>query len=163
MRLRLVALEAVTLTLVSFLVLSMTTTEAITLCLLYVSVLVVTRSLFPQRVEKVEMRSAEMESWVTEMLGDETTARPLLPGAARERWYAVARDLRPGVYATWGECAQQVMGVKGAVHKSFTTRKQAEAFFSAQAIGLEAGDIRLRFLGPGDFCNIGTWFWLRLL
>ena len=122
------ALEAVTLTLISFLVLSMTAAEAIMLCLLYVSVLVLTRSIFQQTTQIIKIESPRTGNMAREMPGGGTPQQPLLSGAVRERWYAVARGLRPGIYTTWDECAQQVVGVRGAIHKSFPTREQAEDF-----------------------------------
>ena len=46
----------------------------------------------------------------------------------REKYYAVARSLRPGVYDSWNECAPQVTKVRGVVYKSFSTKEQAEEF-----------------------------------
>ena len=44
------------------------------------------------------------------------------------KYYAVARSLRLGVYDSWNECALQVIGVKGTIYKSFSTKEQAEEF-----------------------------------
>ena len=58
-----VALEAILLILISFLVVSITPTEAVTLCLLYVSVLVITQSFFLPRHQMTEsMRTKARES-----------------------------------------------------------------------------------------------------
>ena len=44
------------------------------------------------------------------------------------RYYAVRVGVNPGIYSTWGECEPMVRGFKGAVHKSFRTRSEAERF-----------------------------------
>ena len=44
------------------------------------------------------------------------------------RYYAVSRGLVPGIYNLWNECPPQVVGVKGAIHKSFATQAQGEEF-----------------------------------
>jgi len=45
---------------------------------------------------------------------------------AKQKFYVVWRGRKPGVYTTWDECRQQVLGYKDAVYKSFPTRKEAE-------------------------------------
>lgn len=44
------------------------------------------------------------------------------------KFYAVARGINPGIYTTWDECARQVVGVRGALHKSFSTIHKAEEY-----------------------------------
>ena len=46
----------------------------------------------------------------------------------RERFYAVAVGLRPGIYRSWAESSKQVNGYKGAVHESFPTLEEAQFF-----------------------------------
>lgn len=46
------------------------------------------------------------------------------------RFYAVRVGRKPGVYETWKECRTQVNGYSGALHKSFSTRREAERFSS---------------------------------
>lgn len=48
------------------------------------------------------------------------------------RYYAVRVGVNPGIYSTWGECEPMVRGFKGAVHKSFRTRSEAERFMRNQ-------------------------------
>jgi ribonuclease HI len=45
-----------------------------------------------------------------------------------QKFYAVHRGVRPGVYTTWEEAKKQVTGTKGPVFKSFPTQAEAEAF-----------------------------------
>ena len=46
------------------------------------------------------------------------------------RWYAVARGVKPRVYATWAEAEQQVKGYKDAQHLSFETEAEASTWFA---------------------------------
>lgn len=49
--------------------------------------------------------------------------------AANRKFYVVWDGLAPGIYDSWEECQQQVIGVKGARFKAFNTIEQAtEAF-----------------------------------
>ena len=50
----------------------------------------------------------------------------------KPKFYGVARGRAPGVYATWDEARAQVDGIKGAVHKSFSTREEAARWVSAR-------------------------------
>ena len=47
-----------------------------------------------------------------------------------ERFYAVRRGYKPGIYKTWAECQQQTAGFKGAVFKCFLSRNEAVAFMN---------------------------------
>ncbi|KAG0561559.1 hypothetical protein KC19_9G073300 [Ceratodon purpureus] len=49
-------------------------------------------------------------------------------GRPIKRYYAVRRGIRPGVYSSWGECAEMVIGFKGAIYKGFETREEAVSF-----------------------------------
>ena len=44
----------------------------------------------------------------------------------RQKYYAVWRGKRPGVYTSWDECKVQVQGVQGAQYKAFDTMQEAE-------------------------------------
>lgn len=49
--------------------------------------------------------------------------------AANRKFYVVWEGLAPGIYDSWEECQQQVIGVKGARFKAFNSIEQAtEAF-----------------------------------
>ncbi|MFH5810214.1 ribonuclease H family protein [Companilactobacillus sp. FL22-1] len=49
-----------------------------------------------------------------------------------QKYYAVRRGKKPGIYLTWAECKAQVDGFSGARYKSFTDRAQAEAFLGGK-------------------------------
>ena len=51
---------------------------------------------------------------------------------AGQKYYAVRVGYKPGVYLSWDACKEQVHGYPGAQYKSFTTRKEAEAFVQPQ-------------------------------
>jgi ribonuclease HI len=41
------------------------------------------------------------------------------------KYYVVWEGKKPGIYKTWGECQQQIMGVEGAKYMSFPNEEQA--------------------------------------
>lgn len=43
-------------------------------------------------------------------------------------YYAVKLGRQPGIYGTWKECQEQVIGFSGAVFKKFSTQKEANEF-----------------------------------
>jgi Predicted double-stranded RNA/RNA-DNA hybrid binding protein len=49
-----------------------------------------------------------------------------------QKFYAVRRGRRPGIYRTWPETQQQVNGFTGAQYKSFPTEAAAKAFMQGQ-------------------------------
>ncbi|AYE37377.1 ribonuclease H family protein [Companilactobacillus zhachilii] len=49
-----------------------------------------------------------------------------------QKYYAVRRGKKPGIYLTWPECKAQVDGFAGARYKSFPDRAQAEAFLGGK-------------------------------
>lgn len=53
-----------------------------------------------------------------------------------EKYYAVKIGRKPGIYRTWDECKKEVEGFKGAIYKSFKTKKDAEFYIIGEA---EAG------------------------
>ena len=50
--------------------------------------------------------------------------------ANREKFYAVRRGHKPGIYLTWEQCWAQVEGYSKAVYKSFPTAKSAEDYLN---------------------------------
>ena len=44
------------------------------------------------------------------------------------KFYAVKKGKNPGIYTSWGECSKQVIGVSGAIYKSFLTIDEARHF-----------------------------------
>ncbi|WP_341778860.1 ribonuclease H family protein [Levilactobacillus sp. HBUAS70063] len=50
-----------------------------------------------------------------------------------QKYYAVRRGRKPGIYRTWAETQAQVSGFSGAQYKSFTTASAATAFMQETA------------------------------
>lgn len=55
-----------------------------------------------------------------------------------QKFYAVRRGRRPGIYRTWPETQQQVNGFTGAQYKSFPTEAAAKAFMQGQSTSTTA-------------------------
>ncbi|HJF87210.1 MAG TPA: ribonuclease H family protein [Companilactobacillus farciminis] len=47
-----------------------------------------------------------------------------------QKYYAVRKGKKPGIYLTWPECKKQVDGFANARYKSFTSRAEAEKFLT---------------------------------
>ena len=43
-------------------------------------------------------------------------------------YYAVAKGHNSGIYLSWNDCKEQVLGYKGAIHRKFDNEKDAEDF-----------------------------------
>ncbi len=54
--------------------------------------------------------------------------------AKKEKWYAVRKGRNPGIYQTWKECQQQVIGFPCAEFKSFEDRACAEQFMNGASV-----------------------------
>ncbi|WP_446897814.1 ribonuclease H1 domain-containing protein [Clostridium sp. LBM24168] len=50
----------------------------------------------------------------------------------KNKFYAVRKGRKTGIYTTWNECKQYVAGYSGAEYKSFTDKKEAEAYLNRQ-------------------------------
>ncbi len=46
----------------------------------------------------------------------------------KQKYYAVRKGRKPGVYFSWPECQRQVIKYPGAEYKSFSTKAEAEAY-----------------------------------
>lgn len=46
------------------------------------------------------------------------------------KYYAVKEGRKTGIYLTWDECKEQVMGYSNAVYKSFNNEEDAKAFIN---------------------------------
>lgn len=44
------------------------------------------------------------------------------------KYYAIKKGKKPGIYTTWSEAQQQVSGFSGAEFKSFSTKTEAESY-----------------------------------
>lgn len=49
-----------------------------------------------------------------------------------QKYYAVRRGKKPGIYLTWADCKAQVDGFTGARYKSFPDKTQAQAFIDGK-------------------------------
>lgn len=47
---------------------------------------------------------------------------------AKKNWYVVKKGKTPGIYSTWEECREQVIGFPGALYKGFVTKEEAELY-----------------------------------
>lgn len=45
---------------------------------------------------------------------------------AKQKYYAVMRGRKTGIFTNWAECEEQIQGFSGAAYKSFKTRQEAE-------------------------------------
>jgi ribonuclease HI len=84
-------------------------------------------------------------------------ASPAEPAAAaasamgKKAVYAVAVGRRPGLYASWDECASQVTGVRGNQYKGFASEAEAARWLSAhgeRAVEAEPATERARQAAP---------------
>jgi hypothetical protein len=57
---------------------------------------------------------------------------------SKNKWYAVARGRRPGLYRTWSEAEAQLRGYPGGLHRSFLDRAEAEEWLRSQRAPAEA-------------------------
>lgn len=57
------------------------------------------------------------------------------------KYYAVKEGKIPGVYQTWEECKEQVLGFSGARYKSFKTLEEAENFIRKEEVASEKESI----------------------
>lgn len=51
---------------------------------------------------------------------------------AKHKYYVVWKGRKPGIYASWAQCREQIAGVKGAQYKAFPNRAMAEAAFKGE-------------------------------
>ncbi|MFC6464089.1 viroplasmin family protein [Marinilactibacillus sp. GCM10026970] len=51
-----------------------------------------------------------------------------------QKYYAVKKGRKPGIYTTWPEAQKQISGFSGAEFKSFTTKIEAEQFINPVAV-----------------------------
>ncbi|AKP68011.1 ribonuclease H family protein [Companilactobacillus ginsenosidimutans] len=49
-----------------------------------------------------------------------------------QKYYAVRRGRKPGIYRSWPDCQKQVNGFENARYKSFTTEAEAEEFLKGK-------------------------------
>ena len=51
----------------------------------------------------------------------------------KDKFYAVKKGLKPGIYKTWNECKIQVYKFPGAIYKSFKSLSEAEEFMGLKS------------------------------
>ena len=66
------------------------------------------------------------------------------------KFYAVRKGRKTGVYSDWSSCRDQVLGFKGAEYKKFKSKKEAEDFIE----GLEAKSEILESEEISDFNEV---------
>jgi len=49
-------------------------------------------------------------------------------------FYAVRRGVKPGVYTSWPECQEQIVGFRGAQFKKFATEEEAGDFVKGKKV-----------------------------
>lgn len=55
---------------------------------------------------------------------------------AKNKFYAVRKGVVPGIYSTWDECRNQVVGYSGAEYKGFKAKEEAESFMGTTKIDI---------------------------
>ena len=79
----------------------------------------------PVHVVNVEEEAAKANQVATR---NELAARK---SAGLTRYYAVKKGRQTGIFDTYAEVEKQITGFKGAQHKAFTTKKEAEAYLAS--------------------------------
>ncbi|QDZ19678.1 ribonuclease H-like protein [Chloropicon primus] len=65
-------------------------------------------------------------TYVTREKGKESLV--LESGGMKRKLYAVKKGRQPGLYNTWKEAEEQVKGFRNAVHRAFSSEKEAESY-----------------------------------
>ncbi len=60
------------------------------------------------------------------------------------KYYSVKAGRKPGIYETWEECKEQVIGFPGAEYKKFSTLKEAEEFLGRQSVKTDMETAKLK-------------------
>ncbi|MDO4670119.1 MAG: ribonuclease H family protein [Aerococcus sp.] len=55
----------------------------------------------------------------------------------QEKWYAIRKGRKTGVFSTWKEASKHVTGVSGSEYKSFPTKAAADAYVSGKPSAVE--------------------------
>ena len=80
--------------------------------------------------------------------------------ATKQKFYAVKKGHKTGIFLTWNECKMQTQGFKGALFKSFPTRIEAESYLNSEKTPklTEATDSRYYIYVDGSYIN-GNYSW----
>ena len=106
------------------------------------------------RLFSTNCKVAWTNTYVTREKGSESLV--LESGAmVKRKLYAVKKGRQPGLYNTWKEAEEQVKGYRNAVHRSFSSKKEAETYLgwkeeegTAVVASVEAGPADLK--GSGE-------------
>lgn len=52
---------------------------------------------------------------------------------AKQKYYAVRKGRKTGIFRSWAECKKQTDGFKGSLHKSFNNKEDAEKFLGGSS------------------------------
>lgn len=80
--------------------------------------------------------------------------------ATKQKFYAVKKGHKTGIFLTWNECKMQTQGFKGALFKSFPTRIEAENYLNNEEAPklTESADSRYYIYVDGSYIN-GNYSW----
>ena len=75
---------------------------------------------------------------------------------AKQKYYAVRKGLKIGIYNTWEECKANVNGYPKAEFKSFSSREEAEQYIgSCEAVNIEKMSVAdcVKIYVDGSYCK----------
>lgn len=80
--------------------------------------------------------------------------------ATKQKFYAVKKGHKTGIFLSWNECKTQTQGFKGALFKSFPTRVEAESYLNDKPAPKldETADSRYYIYVDGSYIN-GKYSW----
>jgi len=61
-------------------------------------------------------------------------SRSCVSVAGNCKFYAVRRGRTPGLYFSWADCSQEVLGFKGCEYQSFKSLSEAEEYLFAATV-----------------------------
>jgi len=70
-----------------------------------------------------------------------------------KKYYVVKKGLQPGIYNTWLECKNNVLGIQGAIYKSFTDYDSAIDFYNDKESSRELDSDSLHIFTDGSLKN----------
>ena len=70
-----------------------------------------------------------------------------------KKYYVVKKGLQPGIYSTWTECKNNVVGIQGAIYKSFTDYDSAIDFYNDKESSRELDSESLYIFTDGSLKN----------
>lgn len=70
-----------------------------------------------------------------------------------KKYYVVKKGLQPGIYSTWTECKKNVVGIHGAIYKSFTDYDSAIDFYNDSKSTKELDSDSLYIFTDGSLKN----------